>query len=75
MVWKRFAMHAEIGRAPLVIAHLPRRRVRAQMFTASGRGLLAAGMAAAALLLGLGALTDRAHSSTPEPAALSYIPG
>jgi len=67
-------MHAEIGRAPLVIAHLPRRRVRAHMFSASGRGLLVAGMAAAALLLGLGALTDRAHS-TPQPAASLYIPG
>jgi hypothetical protein len=67
-------MHAEIGRAPLVIAHLPRRRAKAHVFTASGRGLLFAGIAAAALLLGLGALTDRAHS-TPQPTPLSYIAG
>jgi hypothetical protein len=59
-------MHAEIGRATLVIAHLPRRRAKAHVFTASGRGLLMAGLAAAALLIGLGALTDRAHS-TPQP--------
>jgi len=64
-------MHAEIGRAPLVVAHLPRRRARAHMFTASGRGLLVAGAAAAALLIGLGALTDRAHS-TPQAAPASY---
>ena len=63
-------MHAEIGRVPLVIAHLPRRRARAHVFTTSGRGLLFAGIAAAALLLGLGALTDRAHS-TPQPAPQS----
>ena len=67
-------MHAEIGRAPLVIAHLPRRRAKAHMFTASGRGLLVAGMAAAALLLGLGALTEQAHS-TPQPAPAVYIAG
>ena len=67
-------MHADIGRAPLVIAHLPRRRAKAHVFTASGRGLLFAGIAAMALLLGLGALTDRAHS-TPQPAPLSYIAG
>lgn len=67
-------MHAEIGRAPLVIAHLPRRRAKAHVFTASGRGLLAAGIAAAALLLGLGALTEQAHS-TPQPASLSFITG
>lgn len=67
-------MHAEIGRATLVIAHLPRRRARAHMFTASGRGLLMAAAAATALLLGLGALTDRAHS-TPQPTASSFIVG
>jgi hypothetical protein len=43
------------------------------MFTASGRGLLVAGAAAAALLLGLGALTD-AHSS-PQPTPYSFIGG
>lgn len=71
-------MHAEMGRAPLVIAHMPRRRARAHVFTASGRGLLMAGIAAAALLLGLGALTDRAHSTpqpSPQQTPLSYIPG
>ena len=65
-------MHAEIGTAPLVIARLPRRRARAHLLTASGRGLLVAGAAAAALMLGLGALTDRAHS-TPQPTPYSYI--
>lgn len=65
-------MHAEIGRAPLVIAHLPRRRARAHMFTASGRGLLLAGVAAAAALISLGAVTDRAHSS-PQFAPYSFI--
>ena len=67
-------MHAEIGRAPLVIAHLPRRRARAHMFTTSGRGLLLAGAVAAALILGLGALTEQAHS-TPQPTPSSYIAG
>jgi hypothetical protein len=67
-------MHAEIGRAPLVIAHLPRRRAKAHVFTASGRGLLLAGIAAAALLLGLGALTEQAHS-TPQPTPDSLIVG
>ena len=65
-------MHAEIGRAPLVIAHLPRRRAKAHVFTASGRGLLMVGFAAAALLVGLGALTDRAHS-TPQPTPYGLI--
>lgn len=66
-------MQAEIGGAPLVIAHLPRRRARAHLFTASGRGLVLAGIAVAAALLGIGALTDSAHS-TPQPTtAFSYI--
>ena len=65
-------MHAEIGRAPLFVAHLRRRRARAHMFTASGRGLLFAGIAAAAALVGLGAVTDRAHS-TPQPTPYSFI--
>jgi len=65
-------MHAEIGRAPLVIAHLRRRRAKAHMFTASGRGLLLAGIAVTAALLGLGALTDRAHSR-PQSAPYSFI--
>ena len=67
-------MHAEIGRAPLFVAHLPRRRARAHVFTASGRGLLAAGIAVAVLLLGVGALTDRAHSE-PQPAPYGFIVG
>jgi hypothetical protein len=67
-------MHAEIGRVPLLVAQFPRRRARGHVFTASGRGLLLAGIAAAALLLGLGALTDRAHS-TPQPAPHSFIVG
>ena len=69
-------MHADIGGAPLVIARLPRRRARAHLFTASGRGLLAAGIAAGALLIGLGALTDLAHSSpqvSPLATPYSYI--
>ena len=65
-------MQAQIGATPLVIAHLPRRRARARLLTASGRGLVVAGVAAAALMLGLGALTDRAHS-TPQPTLYSYI--
>lgn len=67
-------MHAQIGRVPLVIAHLPRRRAKAHMFTASGRGLLLAGIAVLALLLGLGALTDRAQSS-PQPTSSVFIGG
>ena len=67
-------MHAEIGRPSLVIAHLPHRRARAHVFTASGRGLLLAGIAVVALLLGLGALTDRAHS-TPQPTPSVYFAG
>jgi hypothetical protein len=70
----RFAMHVEIGRGALEIAHLPRRRARAHVFTASGRGLLAAGLAAAALLLGVSAMTGRAHS-TPQTAPHSFIVG
>lgn len=65
-------MHAQIDRSPLLVARLPRRRARAHLFTASGRGLLAAGIAAGALLIGLGALTDMAHSS-PQPTPYSYI--
>jgi len=44
------------------------------MFTASGRGLLLAGAVAVALMLGLGALTEQAHS-TPQPAPYSFIAG
>jgi hypothetical protein len=57
-----------------MIARLPRRRARAQLFTASGRGLLAIGIVALAVIVGLGALTDRAHS-TPQPTPYSYIGG
>lgn len=67
-------MQADMRGARLVIAHLPRRRARAHLFTASGRGLLAAGIAAAALLIGLGALTDHAESTT-HTAPYSYIGG
>ncbi|MEI9891013.1 MAG: hypothetical protein WDN45_10995 [Caulobacteraceae bacterium] len=59
-----------------MVARLPRRRARGHLFTASGRGLLAAGIAAGALLIGLGALTDLAHSA-PQAASsaspYSYI--
>lgn len=65
-------MHADIGGASVLVAHLPRRRARAQLFTASGRGLLAAALVAGALVIGLGVVTDRAHS-TPQPTAYSYI--
>jgi hypothetical protein len=44
------------------------------MFTTSGRGLLLAGAVAAALMLGLGALTEQAHS-TPQPTPSSFIAG
>ena len=63
-------MQADIGGVSVLIARLPRRRARAQLFTASGRGLLLAGIAVAALIIGLGAVTDYAHS-TP----YSYIGG
>ena len=65
-------MNADIGGASVVIARLPRRRARAHLFTASGRGLLAVGVAMAALLIGLGAITDRANS-TPQPTPYSFI--
>ena len=65
-------MQAQLGRNPLMIAQLPRRRARAHLFTASGRGLVAAGIAAGALLIGLGALTDLAHSK-PQVTPYSYI--
>lgn len=67
-------MHADIGSASVMIARLPRRRARAHLFTASGRGLLAVGIVVCALIVGLGAITDRAHS-TPQPSPLSYIAG
>jgi hypothetical protein len=66
-------MHAEIGRAPLVIAHMPRRHARPHLFTPVARGLLAAGVAAGAVLLGLGALTDQAQSGTAPAAAYGWI--
>jgi hypothetical protein len=66
------AMQADIGGASVMIARLPRRRARAQLFTASGRGLLAVGLVVAAVVIGLGALTDRAHS-TPQPTPYSFI--
>lgn len=65
-------MQADIGGASVMIARLPRRRARAQLFTASGRGLLAVGLVVAAVVIGLGALTDRAHS-TPQPTPYSFI--
>ena len=65
-------MHADIGEASVLVARLPRRRAKAHLFTASGRGLLVAGITVAVLLLGLGALTDFAHS-TPQPTAFGYI--
>jgi hypothetical protein len=65
-------MQADIGGAGVMVARLPRRRARAHLFTASGRGLLAVGVAAAALLIGLGAITDRANS-TPQPTPYSFI--
>ena len=65
-------MHADIGGASVVIARLPRRRAKAQLFTASGRGLLVAGIAVVALMIGLGAVTDYAHS-TPQPTPYGFI--
>jgi len=65
-------MHADIGSSSVMVARLPRRRARAHLFTTSGRGLLAAGIVLAAAIVGLGALTDRAHS-TPTPTPYSYI--
>lgn len=65
-------MHADIGGASVMIARLPRRRARAHLFTASGRGLVVAGIVLGAMIVGLGALTDRAHS-TPQPIAYGYI--
>jgi len=58
-------MQADIGGASVVIARLPRRRARAHLFTASGRGLVAAGIVAGALVVGLGAMTDFARSTSP----------
>jgi hypothetical protein len=55
-----------------MIARLPRRRARAHLFTASGRGVVLAGIVLGAAIVGLGALTDRAHS-TPAVTAYSYI--
>ena len=65
-------MHADIGGASIVIARLPRRRAKAQLFTASGRGLLFVGIAVAALMIGLGAVTDYTRS-TPQPAPYGFI--
>jgi hypothetical protein len=65
-------MQADIGGVSVVIARLPRRRAKAQLFTASGRGLLVAGIAVVALMIGLGAVTDYAHS-TPQPTPYGFI--
>jgi hypothetical protein len=65
-------MHADIGGASVLVAHLPRRRARAQLFTASGRGLLVAALVIGALAVGLGVVTDRAHSA-PNSTAYGYI--
>ncbi len=58
-----------------MIAHLPRRHARSRLFTPSGRGLMIAALALAALLLGLGVLTDRADSAPAPTAPLAWIGG
>ena len=68
-------MRADFGGGGVSIAHLPRRRARAQLFTLSGRGLLVAGIAAAALMIGLGVVNTRANSSPVAPAPYTWIGG
>jgi hypothetical protein len=65
-------MRADFGGGGVAIAHLPRRRARAQLFTLSGRSLLVAGLAVAALMIGLGVVTARADSAAPAPATTPY---
>ena len=67
-------MRADFGGGGVSIAQLPRRRARAQLFTLSGRSLLIAGIAAAALMIGLGVVSARANSA-PVFAPAAWIGG
>jgi hypothetical protein len=68
-------MRADFGGGGVSIAQLPRRRARAQLFTLSGRSLLIAGIAAAALMIGLGVVNARADSTPAAPAPYAWIGG
>jgi hypothetical protein len=68
-------MRADFGGGGVSIAQLPRRRARAQLFTQSGRSLLVAGIAAAALMIGLGVVNTRANSIPAAAAPYSWIGG
>jgi hypothetical protein len=46
-------MRMDLGSQAVTIAHLPRRRARAHLFTLSGRGVVAAAIAAGLLIVGL----------------------
>ena len=67
-------MRADFGGGSVLIAHLPRRRARAHLFNLSGRSLVVAGLAAAALMIGVGVVSARAND-TPAAPAYSWIGG
>ncbi len=68
-------MRADFGGGGVSIAQLPRRRARAQLFTLSGRSLLIAGIAVAALVIGLGVVNTRANSTPAPTAPYTWIGG
>lgn len=68
-------MRADFGGGGVAIAHLPRRRARAQLFTLSGRSLLIAGIAAAVLMIGLGVVNTRANSTPAVATPDTWIGG
>jgi hypothetical protein len=58
-----------------MIAQIPRRRARAHLFTLSGRGLLIAGVAALAVMIGLGVVSARANGAPAPVAPVLWIGG
>ncbi len=58
-------MRADIGGRQSVILHLRRRRARGQILSTSGKQIMVGVILAAALLAGLGVITQRANSAQP----------
>jgi hypothetical protein len=62
-------MHTDIGGHRLVITRLPQRRARGRLFAFSGREIALAAAVAAGAVIGLGVITERAHSASAVAAA------